>query len=213
MLPTHRLQMHRMPISGHCHRVELLMSMLGLPYDLIDVDLLQGEHQRTDFRALNALGQVPVLVDAGQVLSDSNAILVYLAQRYAPGSAWMPQDAVGAAQLQRWFSLAAGPLVTGISEPRFAALCGRPLSEAAQAIGQRLLGFMEGELQGRAWLLGGAEPGLADLAMVGYTSQAHIAGLPLFAFPRIAGWVARVQALPGYVPLADSLLPSTGATA
>lgn len=213
MLPTHRLQLHRMPISGHCHRVELLLSLLGLPYDVIDVDLLQGEHQRADFLALNALGQVPVLVDAGQVLSDSNAILVYLAQRYAPGSAWMPQDAVGAAQLQRWFSLAAGLLVTGISEPRFAALCGRPLSEAAQAIGQRLLGFMEGELQGRAWLLGGAEPSLADVAMVGYISQADIAGLPLSAFPRIAGWVARVQALPGYVPLADSLLPSTGATA
>ncbi|MNT85663.1 hypothetical protein D3C72_2258510 [compost metagenome] len=68
---------------------------------------------------------------------------------------------------------------------------------------------MEGELQGRVWLLGGSAPSLADIAMVSYTSQAHIAGLPLAAYPRIAAWVARLQALPGYVPLADTLAPPT----
>ena len=99
MFPTTPLQLYRMPISGHCHRVELMLSLLGLPYELIDVNLLRGEHQRAEFLALNPLGQVPVLVDAGQVLSDSNGILVYLVQRYAPDSAWLPQDAVGQAQL------------------------------------------------------------------------------------------------------------------
>ena len=209
MVPTTPLQLYRMPISGHCHRVELMLCLLGLPYDLIDVNLLRGEHQRAEFLALNPLGQVPVLVDAGQVLSDSNGILVYLVQRYAPGSAWLPQDAVGQAQLQRWFSLAAGWLAPGIAAPRFAALCGRPISEAAQATGKRLLNYMESELQDRVWLLGGAAPTLADIAMVSYTSQAHIAGLPLAAYPRIAAWVARLQALPGYVPLADTLAPPT----
>lgn len=213
MLPTTPLQLYRMPISGHCHRVELMLTLLGLPYVLVDVDLLQGEHQRAEFLALNPLGQVPVLVDAGQVLSDSNGILVYLAQRYAPGSAWLPQEAVGQAQLQRWFSLAAGLLAPGIGGPRFAALNGRAVNEAAQATGKRLLGFMEGELQGRAWLLGGVEPSLADVAMVSYTSQAHLAGLPLDAYPRIAAWVARMQALPGYPPLADRLPMAAQVTA
>ncbi len=209
MAPTTPLQLYRMPISGHCHRVELLLSLLGVPYQLINVNLLQGEHQRAEFLALNPLAQVPVLVDAGLVHSDSNAILVYLVQRYAPGSAWMPQDAEGLAQLQRWFSLAAGWLAPGIAAPRFAALCGRPISGAAQATGKRLLNYMESELQGRVWLLGGAAPTLADIAMVSYTSQAHIAGLPLAAYPRIAAWVARLQALPGYVPLAYTLAPTT----
>ena len=61
MFPTTPLQLYRMPISGHCHRVELMLSLLGLPYELIDVNLLRGEHQRAEFLALNPLGQVPVL--------------------------------------------------------------------------------------------------------------------------------------------------------
>ncbi|PJI95538.1 glutathione S-transferase [Acidovorax sp. 69] len=205
MLPTSPLQLYRMPISGHCHRVELLLSMMGLPYERIPVNLLEGENRHADFLALNPLGQVPVLVDSNLVLSDSNGILVYLVQRYAPDSAWMPQDPESLARLQRWFSLAAGLLAQGVAAPRFAALCGQPVSEAAQATGRRLLAFMEQELQGRAWLLGGTLPSLADITMVSYISQAHIAGLPLEVYPRVAAWVARMQALPGYLPLADRL--------
>lgn len=206
MAPSTSLKLYRMPISGHCHRVELLLSLLGLPCERVDVNLLQGEHQLPAYRALNPLGQVPVLVDGERVLSDSNAILVYLVQRYAPHSAWMPRDALGQAQLQRWFSLAAGLLATGIAGPRFATLTGKPINETAQAQGRRLLEFMEAELLARDWLLGGAAPSLADVAMVSYTSQAHLAGLPLWpAYPRVAAWVARLQALPGYVPLPDRL--------
>jgi glutathione S-transferase len=211
MAPTTPLQLYRMPVSGHCHRVELMLSLLGLPHQLINVDLQRGEHRSPQHLALNPLGQVPVLVDAGTAISDSNGILVYLVQRYAPGSAWMPQDALGQAQLQRWFSLAAGLLVPGVANPRYATLAGRAVNdrEGALATGKRLLDYMEGELQGRVWLLGGEQPSLADIAMVSYTSQAHIAGLPLAAYPRIAAWVARLQALPGYVPLADTLAPPT----
>jgi glutathione S-transferase len=211
MAPTQPLQLYRMPVSGHCHRVELMLSLLGLPHQLIDVDLRRGEHLNPQHLALNPLGQVPVLVDGGTALSDSNGILVYLVQRYAPGSAWMPQDALGQAQLQHWFSLAAGFLVPGVATPRYATLAGRAVNdrEGALATGKRLLDFMESELQGRVWLLGGELPSLADIAMVSYTSQAHIAGLPLAPYPRIAGWVARLQALPGYVPLADTLAPPT----
>lgn len=216
MAPVTPLQLYRTPVSGHCHRVELMLSLLGLPYALIEVDLQRGEHRSPQHLALNPLGQVPVLVDAGQVISDSNGILIYLVQRYAPGSAWMPQDALGQARLQSWFSLAAGMLAPGIAGPRYAALSGRPPSadhEAARATGTRLLDHMEAELLGRVWLLDGEQPSLADIAMVSYVSQAHIAGLPLTAYPRIAGWVARLQALPGYVPLTDTLAPSAPVTA
>jgi len=197
MAPTQPITLYRMAVSGHCHRVELMLSLLGLPFALAEVNLLKGEHQRAEHLALNALGQVPVIVDGGTVLSDS----------------WMPQYPVGQARLQRWFSLAAGLLAPGVAAPRFAAIIGRPVSEAAQAIGQRLLDFMEGELQGRPWLLDGEAPSLADVAMVSYISQAPIGGLPLSAHPRVAAWVARMEALPGYVPLADRLPEAADAVA
>ena len=87
--PAHAFTLYRMPVSGHCHRVELMLSLLGLPCELVNLDLRKGEHRTPSFLALNPLGQVPVLVDGDTVLSDSNGILVYLVQRYAPGSAWM----------------------------------------------------------------------------------------------------------------------------
>lgn len=203
--PSAPLRLYRMPISGHCHRVEIMLSMLGLPCELIDVNVIAGEHRQAAHLARNPLGQVPVLIDGDVVLSDSNAILVYLVQRYAPGSHWIPQDPLAQAGMQRWFSLAAGMLAPGASSARFAAITGREPSEAALAIGRRLFDFMEPELEGRDWLLAGATPSLADIAMVSYTSQAPIGGLSLAAYPRIAAWVARTEALPGYLPLADSL--------
>ena len=73
------IRIHRHPLSGHAHRVELFANLTGINHELIDVDLAAGEHKKPDFLALNPAGQVPVLRDNDVVLSDSNAILVYLA--------------------------------------------------------------------------------------------------------------------------------------
>lgn len=202
------LRLHRMAISGHCHRVELMLSLLDLPYECREVDLLGGEQRRPEFLALNPLGQVPVLEDpaSGLKLSDSNAILVYLVQRYAPGSAWLPADTEAAARLQRWFSLAASWLDQGAASARFAALTGRTPTERSLELGRRLQNYMEAELaDGRAWLLGGAEPSLADISLYSYSAQAPLGGLSLQDRPHIRAWLARVEALPRFIPLPDKL--------
>src|SRR5262245_44162821 len=107
--PMQPLRLHRAAISGHCHRAELFVSLLGLPHELIEVDLRAGVHKRPEFLRLNAFGQVPVLEDGDVVVPDSNAILIYLATRYAPAN-WYPTDPAGRAAVQRWLSVAAGPL-------------------------------------------------------------------------------------------------------
>ncbi|MBL1415666.1 MAG: glutathione S-transferase N-terminal domain-containing protein, partial [Moritella sp.] len=76
------IKLYRHPLSGHSHRVEVFLSLLGLDSDIIDVDLMKGAHKQPDFLQKNSFGQVPVIEDGDITLSDSNAILVYLASKY-----------------------------------------------------------------------------------------------------------------------------------
>lgn len=89
------IRFHRILLSGHCHRVELLMRMLEVPFEAVDVDAAAGDLRQPAFLALNRFGQVPVIEDGGIVVADSNAILTYLARRYDPTSAWMPSAPPG----------------------------------------------------------------------------------------------------------------------
>lgn len=201
------LRLHRFTASGHCHRVELMLSLLGLPYETVEVDLLRREQKTPAFLALNPLGQVPVLEDGDDlVLSDSNAILVYLAQRYAPEAGWLHRDPAAAARQQRWFSLAASLLDDGPATARFGALIGREITPQSQQTGHRLFALMEAELSRQPYLVG-TRPSLADISLYSYTSQAPIGGISLADYPQIRAWLARIEALPGFIPLA-SRLPS-----
>lgn len=81
--PSPKLRLHRFERSGHCHRVQLLLSLLHLPVQLIEVNLAGGAQKRPAFLAMNPFGQVPVLEDGELAIADSNAILVYLVEKYA----------------------------------------------------------------------------------------------------------------------------------
>ena len=107
---AHVLKLYRHPLSVHCHRVETLLSMLELPYERVEVDLLKGEQRLPAFRDKNRLGQVPVLEDGDITLADTNAILVYLALRYDVTGTWLPREPLAAARVQRWLSLSAGAM-------------------------------------------------------------------------------------------------------
>lgn len=184
------------PLSGHVHRVRLLLSMLGLEYDFKIADGASA-----DVRHLNPLGQIPVLVDGDLVLADSNAILVYLAKAYGQGSGWLPEDPQGAAQVQRWLSIAAGELRQGPAAARMVALFNRtnePVDAKDRA--DKLFRFMEAYLNGRVFLAADV-PTIADLACYSYTAHAPEGGVSLEPYPFIRAWLARVQALPGFVPM------------
>lgn len=201
MRPT--LQLYRNPVSGHCHRVELFLSLLGLPYESVDVDLAQKQHKSPEFLAMNPLGQIPVLRDGDLTLADSNAILVYLEGRHAPGE-WLPRDPVGAARVQRWLSLAAGPLAFGPAAARVVQLFKRPV-DPTEAIerAEALFGLMESEL-GRTPFLVGERATLADVVHYAYVARAPEGLVSLQPYPAIRAWLARIEALPGFVPMLKS---------
>ena len=202
-LPAAPIRHHRMALSGHCHRVELLLSLLGLPYENVEVDLAGGEHKRPHFLARNRFGQVPVIEDGDLTLADSNAIMVYLEARYAPGR-FMPRDPVGAARVQRWLSVAAGPLAFGPALARVITLfrCADD-PQPAIARAQQLFGVMEAELAERPWLAG-TQPTLADIANYAYVARAPEGNVSLQDYPALRAWLQRIEALPGFVPFAQS---------
>jgi glutathione S-transferase len=199
-LPTQPLRLHRFALSGHCHRVQLLLSLLELPFEIIDVDLASKEHKTPRFLALNPLGQVPVLEDGNLVLGDSNAILVYLAAAYGDGRFELRSPALLAEQ-QRWFSIAAGPLASGPAAARAQRLFRSPVDPAsAQHGAHALLRVMDTWLAARPYLLG-TELTLADVANYAYVAHAPEGGVALGDYPAVRAWLARIEAEPRFVPM------------
>jgi glutathione S-transferase len=200
MTPTRPLQLHRFALSGHCHRVELALSLMGLPFDTIEVDLPQREHKRPEFLAMSPFGQVPVLVDGETTLFDSNAILVYLATKYDVERRWLPADPQAQAHVQAWLSVAAGQIAFGPAAARVINLFRAPRDpkesiERAHA----LLKVMDEQLATRPFLAGHA-PTLADIAGYSYVWAAPEGDVDLAPYPAVRAWLARVEALPGFTP-------------
>jgi glutathione S-transferase len=207
--PAKPIRLYRHALSGHAHRVELFLSLLDLPCEKIDVDIVRGAHKAPEFMARNnPFGQVPLIEDGDIAIADSNAILVYLATRYDSAGRWLPRDAVGAARVQQWLSVAAGQLAYGPSAARLAKLFGARLDlERAQAIGRQLFGVLDNELAKRPYLAGDT-PTIADIALYAYTAHAPEGGVPLEPYGHMRAWLARIEALPGFVPMRSSQPPA-----
>lgn len=201
--PEQAIKLYSHPLSGHSHRVQLFLSLLKIPHELVLVDLMKGEQKTPEFLAMNAFGQIPVIDDNGLQLADSNAILVYLANRYDAGN-WLPKDALGAATTQRWLSVAAGPLFYGPGIARVGNVFKREINkEEALSRSHELFAVMETELA-KAPYLTGKQPTIADVAMYTYTAHAPEGDVSLEAYPNIQAWLASVESLPSYLPMTRS---------
>lgn len=207
--PQTPIKLHRHPLSGHSHRVQLMLSLLGLPSELIDVDLAAGAHKQPPFLALNAFGQVPVIDDNGTIVADANAILVYLARKYG-GEAWLPDDPLGAAMVQRWLSVAAGQLAHGPAAARVVNVFGARL-DAAELIqrSHALLRIMDAELARRSFLASDRVT-IADIACYTYIAHAPEGNVSLAEYAQVRAWLARIAALPGFVPMATTRVGLVG---
>lgn len=205
------IKLFGLPVSGHAHRAELMLALLDLPYEKVDMDLMNGAHKTDDFLAKNPFGQVPVIDDGGQLISDSTAILVYLAKKYGGGHAWIPDDPVGAAEVQRWLSVASNEVFRGPNTARLVKLFGMPLDyDKAKETTEGLFAVMETALAKRNFLAGDAIT-IADVA--GYTYISHVpeGGVSLDPYPGIKAWLARIEAQPGFVGMVRSPEPEAAA--
>jgi glutathione S-transferase len=197
------MKLYYHPLSGHAHRVQLFLSLIGVAHDLVPVDLAAGAHKAPQFLKLNRFGQVPVLDDEGTVISDSNAILVYLAKKYRRAD-WLPEAPEAAASVQRWLSVAAGQIAFGPAAARLVTLFGAPFN-AEEVIGRAyaVLNVIDAELESRDWIAA-AHPTIADVALYSYIARAPEGNVDLSGYRNVAAWLGRAESLPGFVPFQKS---------
>jgi len=201
------IKLYRNPKSGHCHRVELLLAFLGLPYETIDLDMANGAHKAPEYLKISPFGKVPAIDDGGYTLSDSNAILVYLVQTYAKGSHWLPEDPKTAAEVQRWLTIAADNIFSGPCSARLVTLFGAQLDHAAAiAKSHDLFKLMETHLNGRNWLAAETIT-IADIAGYSYIAHAPEGGVDLAPYPNLRAWLNRIEAEDKFVPMVASEVP------
>ena len=194
-----RLTLYGDSISGNCQKPKWTADLLGVPYDWIEVDILQAGTQTEDFLAVNPAGQVPVAPwPDGRVLPQSNAIMLYIAEE--AGSDLVPDDTFKRAKMMSWLFWEQYSHETAIAVRRFQKhYLKKPDDEIdpnLMAKGRRALGVMEMQLTFTDWLVGD-QMTLADIALVAYTRVAHEGGFDLSDFPSVERWISRTEAALG----------------
>jgi glutathione S-transferase len=195
------MRLHDYAASGNCYKVRLLLALLGQPYERVPVDIFAGDTLTDAFAALNPLRETPVLeLDDGQTLTESGAILWYLAE----GTTYLPDDRLARARVLRWLCFEL-ELTSAVAGARFRVMTGRTDDRMPSrfAKAREHLATLDHRLEGRDWVALDT-PTIADVAIYGYTHVAEDAGLDLTQHAAIRGWLDRVRTLPGY---ANDLIP------
>lgn len=202
---TDDLTLYAMPSSGNSYKVQLLLGLLGRNYTQVSCEYETDELAHAHAAGALPLGKMPALHLAdGTILSESGAILWYLAQ----GTPWIPTDLVLQSNMLGWMFFEQNRMEGVIAVraalrtyPHRAALATPERLAALLVDGNAVLSVVDAHLTGRDWLVGDT-PTIADIALYGYThSSGPRGGYDMTRFPAIVDWCARVAALPGYVEL------------
>lgn len=185
--------------SGHSYKVRLALTLMQAPHEYRPVDITLPREQRpADFRAVSKFGEVPVLIDRGQIYVQSDAILLHLAQREHK---LYGRDAIDHDQVREWLFWEANRIGLSVPNLRYAL---RWLPETKKDVldwlRQRALADLErlnDEFAGRKFLLGDF-PTVADVACCGYLYWLDQAGLDRDAWPHVSRWLSDISALPGW---------------
>lgn len=193
------IQLYGYELSGNSYKAKLMLSLLGLDYEWVKVDLPQGAHKQPEFLALNPFGQVPVLVDGNTILADAQAILVYLARQYG-SQQWLPLATEPMSRVIRWLSTTAGEIRQGTESARLYHLFKVTdiNLERANQKSDFILTQLNNHLADREWLELG-HPTIADVAVFPYIALAPDGKIPLEPYPHIRAWIERLKHLPGFV--------------
>ena len=188
--------------SGNVYKVRLLLAQLDIPHRRIEVSQLNNDPSRPEFRAINPIGKVPTVVfEDGRILSESGAILHYL----AAGTRFWPDDRWQQAQVLRWMFFEQYSHEPAIAVNRFLRVYTGPDDRTSQIEenhrrGMHALSVMDAHLGQQDWF-GATDYSIADIALYAYTHVAPEGGFDLSPFGNIERWLERVRNQPGHILL------------
>ena len=196
------MKLYNVAYSGNSYKVRLLLSQLGIPCEIVEVDILNGESRTPEFLQINPNGRTPVFVDDdGFVLAESNAILAFLAR----GTKFLPNDKRQWALAFQWMFFEQYSHEPYIATSRF-LLQHRPDTPERAALlaskrdgGRAALKVMEQHLAKQDFFT--EDYSIADIALFAYTHVSHEGGFPLDDFPKIRAWIERMKAQPRFIQL------------
>ena len=186
--------------SGNCYKVRLLLAQLGRDYERVPVDIFGGDTLTDEYEAVNPARETPVLeIEPRRYLPQSAAILLYLAE----GTPFLPDDALGRAEVVRWLVYEQTDVVPATGGLRFRLQTGRldpgsPGAERRRAAGEHVLALLEQHLAADDYFAAGRYT-IADIALYGYLHMAGEAGYELDRYPALEAWLARVAGQPGHM--------------
>jgi glutathione S-transferase len=194
------MKLYMNPMSPNVRRVRITAAVLGLQLEEKKLDFTKGEQKNSAYLALNPNGAVPTLVDGDFVLTESRAIMQYLASK-KPESGLLPRDEPARADVTRWlfwdsshFSPQIGTVVfQRIVKPMMDM--GEPDAgkvEESLANFRRFAAVLNKRLDGKQYVVGDSMT-LADLTLASSLMYAKQAEVPLAEFPNIQAWFSRIS--------------------
>ncbi|MDY6806522.1 MAG: glutathione S-transferase family protein [Cyanobacteriota bacterium] len=198
-------RLYQMTPSGNCYKVRLLLTQLQIPFEKIEIDILKKESRTTEFLRKNPNGRVPLLETSdGEFLSESNAIMFYLAQ----GSELFPADKWEQAKVMQWLFFEQYSHEPYIATSRYWISILGKADEYREAINQKkepgyaALGVMEKHLENNRFFVGDRYT-IADIGLFAYTHVAPEGGFDLKQFPAIQAWIERVMGRSRYITIKE----------
>lgn len=189
--------------SGNGYKVRMLLTQLEIPFERVELDIVKGETRTPDFLTINPNGCIPVLeLEDGARLSESNAILFYLAE----GTPFLPDHGLARAQILEWMFFEQYSHEPNIATSRLWLMHGERTDERRAGLEQkRPLGYaalevMEKHLAKRTFFAS-EHYTIADIALYAYTHVAHEGGFDLSCFESINIWLERIRVQPGHIPI------------
>lgn len=196
---------HSQP-TGNSYKVRLLLSILQIPYAATEIDIFDGENKTDVYRRINPLGKVPALkLDDGTILTESNAILSYLAS----GTEYFPSGRLLRAKVLQWMFFEQYSHLPYIGVARFYLhLLKKPPPRSDDLSTWHLRGnialkIMDRHLEAVQWFVGHACT-IADIALYAYTHVAEEGGFDLSKYRQVRKWLKRIESKAGYIPLLQS---------